>query len=96
MDYDDLILSLLADRLDFLFRQRRGAVGHIADLLVVEPTRTRHKRMGTVAAMIERIATDLDAHAPDPSAMPGESESILEMRRATDRPRLRAKKARVG
>lgn len=33
MEYDDLILSLLADRLDFLFAHRRGAVGHLSDLL---------------------------------------------------------------
>ncbi|MBL8702876.1 MAG: D-alanyl-alanine synthetase [Alphaproteobacteria bacterium] len=33
MDYDDLILSLLADRIDLLFSQRRGAVGHLAALL---------------------------------------------------------------
>jgi D-alanine-D-alanine ligase len=33
LDYDDLILSLLADRLDFLFAHRRGAVGHILELL---------------------------------------------------------------
>jgi D-alanine-D-alanine ligase len=33
MDYDDLILSLLADRLDFLLTHRRATVGHIVDLL---------------------------------------------------------------
>ena len=33
MDYDDLILSLLADRLDLLFSQRRGAVSHLTALL---------------------------------------------------------------
>jgi D-alanine-D-alanine ligase len=33
MDYDDLILSLLADRLDFLFTHRPEAVAHISDLL---------------------------------------------------------------
>ena len=33
MDYDDLILSLIADRLDFLFAHRRGSVEHILDLL---------------------------------------------------------------
>jgi D-alanine-D-alanine ligase len=33
MDYDDLILSLLADRLDFLFSHRAAGVKHIADLL---------------------------------------------------------------
>ena len=33
MQYDDLILSLLADRLDFLFAHRRGMVEHLFDLL---------------------------------------------------------------
>ena len=33
MSYDDLILSLLADRIDLLFSQRRGAVAHLASLL---------------------------------------------------------------
>ncbi len=33
MDYDDLILSLLADRLDALLSQRRGAVNHLTKLL---------------------------------------------------------------
>ena len=36
MTYDDLILSLLADRLDFLFNHRSASVQHILDLL--EPT----------------------------------------------------------
>jgi D-alanine-D-alanine ligase len=33
MDYDDLILSLLADRLDLLLTQRRTAVRHLIELL---------------------------------------------------------------
>jgi D-alanine-D-alanine ligase len=33
MSYDDLILSLLADRLDYLFTHRRGVVGHLLDLM---------------------------------------------------------------
>ena len=33
MDYDDLILTLLADRLDVLFSQRRGAVSHLTAML---------------------------------------------------------------
>ncbi len=33
MDYDDLILSLIADRLDFLLAHRRGSIGHIVELL---------------------------------------------------------------
>jgi D-alanine-D-alanine ligase len=33
MSYDDLILSLLADRVDVLFSQRRGTVNHLLQLL---------------------------------------------------------------
>ena len=33
MDYDDLIFSLIADRLDFLMRCRRPWVSHLAELL---------------------------------------------------------------
>lgn len=33
MSYDDLILSLLADRIDLLFSQRRGTVTHLTTLL---------------------------------------------------------------
>jgi D-alanine-D-alanine ligase len=33
LGYDDLILSLLADRIDFLMRNRRGAMAHIAGLV---------------------------------------------------------------
>jgi hypothetical protein len=33
MDYDDLILSILADRLDLQFSQRCGSVTHLLDLL---------------------------------------------------------------
>ena len=55
MDYDDLIFSLIADRLDHLFTHRREAVGHILDLLEpgasAAPTPARHAvRDGTVRA----------------------------------------------
>lgn len=33
MTYDDLILSLVADRIDMLFSERRAVVSHLADLL---------------------------------------------------------------
>ena len=33
MTYDDLILSLIADRIDVLFSERRAVVSHLADLL---------------------------------------------------------------
>ncbi|MGI9417013.1 MAG: D-alanine--D-alanine ligase family protein [Geminicoccaceae bacterium] len=34
MTYDDLILSLIADRIDMLFTERRAVVSHLADLLM--------------------------------------------------------------
>jgi D-alanine-D-alanine ligase len=34
LDYDDLIMSLLADRLNFVLEHSREAVGHIAELLL--------------------------------------------------------------
>jgi len=40
MDYDDLILSLMADRLDFLFTHRQETVSHIIDLLKTGPNGT--------------------------------------------------------
>ena len=33
MDYEDLILSLFADRLDCLLKHRKSSIGHIVDLL---------------------------------------------------------------
>jgi D-alanine-D-alanine ligase len=52
MQYDDLILSLLADRLDFLFTHRRNAVQHLLDLL---ETRTLFDVMDATA--------DINVHA---------------------------------
>jgi D-alanine-D-alanine ligase len=38
MSYDDLILSLLADRLHFLFAHRANVVGHILELVGTRPS----------------------------------------------------------
>ncbi len=35
MSYDDLILSLGADRVDLLLRQRCGSAGHLVNLLTI-------------------------------------------------------------
>jgi hypothetical protein len=60
MDYDDLIYSLLADRLDLLFRHRRGAIAHIVDLLDSRPA----------PASAEAPRMGLESHdvAPHPAA----------------------------
>jgi hypothetical protein len=57
MDYDDLIFSLIADRLDYLFTHRREAVGHILDLL--EPEASAAQMPGStpsVMAEVEQVA----------------------------------------
>ena len=53
MQYDDLILSLLADRLDFLFTHRKNAVQHLLDLL---ETRTLFDVMDTTADVMDATA----------------------------------------
>jgi D-alanine-D-alanine ligase len=56
MDYDDLILSLIADRLDFLFAHRRGSVEHILDLLESGPPTTGRS---SPEAIVDRSLTAL-------------------------------------
>jgi hypothetical protein len=61
MDYDDLIFSLIADRLDYLFTHRREAVGHILDLL--EPGASAAHTPGStpsVTAQFEKVAVSTD------------------------------------
>ncbi len=67
MDYDDLILSLLADRLDFLFKHRRGTVEHIVDLLLDSGSpHVPAGRRGPIAA--EKRRADRAAAAGHPVA----------------------------
>jgi len=107
MDYDDLILSLLADRLDFLLKSRRGTMGHIIDLLldggVARPSGERrepgagdrrHAAQATaghpVAALIDRIASDLKVQAPagaDAAASP--QRTAAEPNTVGPKPKLR-------
>jgi D-alanine-D-alanine ligase len=56
LSYEDLVLSLLADRLDTLFAHRRAAVQHILDLL------NDSSELGERSAMTARPA---DADSPD-------------------------------
>jgi hypothetical protein len=51
MDYDTLILSLLADRLDFLLARRADTVRHLAELV---ETRTLFDLMPRPAACAKR------------------------------------------
>ena len=71
MEYDDLILSLLADRLDFLFAHRRGVVRHLFDLLempnlfdLMGPQQSaRTLAPNEPVALLNEIATDLNVLA---------------------------------
>jgi D-alanine-D-alanine ligase len=61
MDYDDLILSLLADRLDFLFTYRRGSVEHILDLIGRELHPTQADRELALDAGVLALGATLEA-----------------------------------
>jgi D-alanine-D-alanine ligase len=65
MDYDDLILSLLADRLDFLLTHRRETVGHIVELLLSRPSGAVRQRegahLGAATHIYKEVATQTAA-----------------------------------
>jgi D-alanine-D-alanine ligase len=64
MDYDDLIFSLIADRLDYLMTHRREAVSHILELL--EPSAS-----AALTTSVLSLMTQLAASAEDiKGAMP--------------------------
>jgi hypothetical protein len=71
MGYDDLILSLLADRVDFLLTHRRQSVRHVIDLLHPE-TRHGDERDGALGAATQRyrhVAAQAAAVAENASAL---------------------------
>ena len=78
MDYDDLIFSLIADRLDHLFTHRREAVGHILDLLEpaagAAPTQSMMAQCEQLAASAEDIKDAMSAVAGDGTATTGEHQ----------------------
>jgi hypothetical protein len=57
MDYDDLILSLFADRLDFLLTHRRETVRHVVDLLHAQPRAGLGGRLEITADTVAGTAT---------------------------------------
>jgi D-alanine-D-alanine ligase len=63
MDYDDLILSLLADRLDFLLTHRRETVGHIVELLLSRPSAAGRRRDAPAAPTASQIYQEVAAQA---------------------------------
>jgi hypothetical protein len=71
MGYDDLILSLLADRVDFLLTHRRQSVRHIIDLLHPEPRHgeERDGALGTAAQRYRQVAAHAVAVVENASAI---------------------------
>ena len=76
MDYDDLILSLLADRLDYLFAHRRGTVQHLIDLLDSRPCR---KSNATVNGAADPVS-GTHGHAGTPVAEPRATSRNVDVR----------------
>ena len=66
MDYDDLILSLLADRLDYLFAHRRGTVRHIIDLLDSRPSGKSNVSVDGVADPVSDTEGHTGTHGAEP------------------------------
>src|SRR5262245_48151494 len=64
MDYDDLILSLLADRLDFLLRHRRNDVQHVVELLLDRRLTEQSTRAGVLRAK-PRAAAENHCHSTE-------------------------------
>ena len=76
MDYDDLIFSLMADRLHFLFTQRNEAVRHITDLL--EPSAANiapSTHVLSIKAASETLATNITELNRQKKALADTSES---------------------
>ena len=87
MGYDDLILSLLADRVDFLLTHRRQSVRHIIDLLHsgARPgaaTQT-YRKAAVEAAAVEQGATSLHKHAADLAERADDEAAIARLNDAT-------------
>ena len=73
MDYDDLIFSLIADRLNHLFTHRREAVGHILDLLEPGASAARTPTsVQSVMAQCEKLAASAGHIKDAMSAMAGD------------------------
>jgi len=78
MGYDDLVLSLLADRLDFLLMHRAETVRHVLDLVGLDAygAQCARRRGGAPAAPVEPdAATSLSNEA----APPAEEASTLDL-----------------
>jgi D-alanine-D-alanine ligase len=76
MDYDDLILSLLADRLDFLLRHRRESVQHIVELLL-DARLTRHRSASEPVRTKPHSASEAYRHSADATTAAEDSLSTV-------------------
>ena len=76
MEYDDLVLSLLADRLDFLLMHRAETVRHVLDLVELDGAQCARRRGGAPAAPVEPDATISLSNAAAP---PAEEASTLDL-----------------
>jgi D-alanine-D-alanine ligase len=107
MEYDDLILSLLADRVDFLLTHRRQSVRHIIDLLHPdvragvsrggEGAATHVYRQAALeAATVEASADTLHKHAAGLAAHEGDEAAVVRLNDATRDANVRALNAVVA
>jgi hypothetical protein len=85
MDYDDLIFSLLADRLDLLLRHRRGTISHIVEMLGsdrVDAAKASGISLDDSDAGARSVATgkagqkvNVELMAPSPEEAPGSARA---------------------
>jgi D-alanine-D-alanine ligase len=81
MSYDDLILSLFADRFDDLVRRRRDTIGHIMELLKPAAARRAftesYHEVAHASAVAESSRATVDALATTALAEPGPSPTAI-------------------
>ena len=94
MDYDDLIFSLMADRLDYLFTHRSEAVRHILDLLepgssetVGAPSAAEREHAGALPAVAGADAQSADTHPID--------QAVARINKLVDEMNVLAEKAAI-
>ena len=111
MDYDDLILSLFADRLDFLMAHRRENIAHITDLLARDALARAdaagaYRQAALEAAAAEDNRAVVDALAAEAAGSAGHdvirrinevaTEASLQSLDKVARPRVTRRWLRVG
>jgi D-alanine-D-alanine ligase len=102
MGYDDLILSLLADRVDFLLTHRRQSVRHIIELLHPDTragagaaTQT-YRKAALQAAAVEQGAASFHKHATDLAEHEDDEAAIAQLTDATGDANVKALNAVVA